>query len=83
MKSTECDTDSKFSLESDDQIITYESDLAEIFSNFFINIASKLKEPNVKADLETLDKFVCDKVPSYTEFTIPLTNYALIREFVI
>ena len=55
--------------------------MAGIFNNFFINIASKLKEPTLKADFEILKNFVGDKVPNDIEFKIPLTNHAFIRNF--
>ena len=42
-----------------------------IFNNFLINIASKLKEPTLKADFEILKNFVGDKVPNDIEFKIP------------
>ena len=52
MNNKECQNASKFSLKLDDQIITNESDLSEIFNNHFINIASKLEEPIVETDFE-------------------------------
>ena len=55
--------------------------MAGIFNNFFINIASKLKEPTLKADFEVLKTFVADKVPNDIELKIPLTNHAFIRQF--
>ena len=82
LKYNDCNN-SKFSLKSDDKIITNEADMAGIFNNFFINIASKLKEPTLKADFEVLKDFVGDKVPNDIEFKIPLTNHAFIRQFFI
>ena len=52
-------------------------------TTFFINIASKLKEPTLKADFEILKNFVGDKVPNDIEFNIPLTNHAFIRKIFI
>ena len=43
LKYNDCNN-SKFSLKSDDKIITNEADMVGIFNNFFINIASKLNE---------------------------------------
>ena len=80
MKYNDCNN-SKFSLKSDDKIITNEADIAGIFNNYFINIASKLKEPTLKADFEVLKNFVGDKVPNDIEFKIPLTNHSFIRQF--
>ena len=80
LKYNDCNN-SKFSLKSDDKIITNEADMAGIFNNFFINIAIKLKEPTLKADFEVLKNFVGNKVPNDIEFKIPLTNHAFIRQF--
>ena len=80
LKYNDCNN-SKFSLKSDDKMITNEADMAGIFNNFFINIASKLKEPTLKADFEELKNFVGNKVPNCIEFKIPLTNHAFIRQF--
>ena len=55
--------------------------MAGIFNHFFINIASKFKEPTIKADFEILKNLVGDKVPNDIEFNIPLTNHAFIRNF--
>ena len=81
MNNKECQNASKFSLKLDDQIITNESDLSEIFNNYFINIASKLKEPIVETDFEPLNIYVSSKVPTDIDFEIPLTNYTFIRHF--
>ena len=74
---------SKFTLKSEDKIVTNKGDMAGIFNNFFMNIGSKLKEPTLKADFEKLKKFVGDKVPNDIEFKIPLTNHTLVRIFFI
>ena len=64
---------SKFSLKLNDQIISNKSDLSEIFNNYFINIASKLKEPNPRTDFESLNNFVSSKVLTDIEFQITLS----------
>ena len=56
MNNKECESKSKFSLKVDDQCITNEAELAPIFNNYFINIASKLKEPPIKTDFEKNEK---------------------------
>ena len=81
MNNKECQNASKFSLRLDDQIITNESDLSEIFNNYFINIVSKLKEPIVETDFEPLNNYVSSKVPTDIDFEIPLTNHTFIRHF--
>ena len=83
MNNKECQNASKFSLKLDGQIIKNESDLSEFFNNYFINIASKLKEPIVETDFEPLNNFVSSKVPTDIDFEIPLTNHTFIRHFLI
>ena len=53
----------------------------EFSTIFFIDIASKLKEPTLKADFEILKNFMGDKVPNDIDFKIHLTNHAFIRIF--
>ena len=77
LKNNDCNN-SKFTLKSEDKIITNEGDMAGIFNHCFVNIASKLKEPTLKADFEILKNFVGDKVPNDIEFNIPLTNHAYV-----
>ena len=72
---------SNMSLKLDDKFITNESDLTEIFNDYFVNIASALKEPNIDSDFEKHSNYVSTKVPSDTEFKIPLTNQTFIKSF--
>ena len=81
MNNKERQNASKFSLKLDDKIITNESDLSEIFNNYFINTASKLKKPIVETDFEPLNNYVSSKVPTDIYFEIPLTNHTFIRHF--
>ena len=60
--------------------ITNESDLSEIFNNYFINIASELKEPIVETDFEPLNNYVYSKVPTDIDLEIPLTNHTFIGQ---
>ena len=50
--------ENKFGIKCDNNIITNESDLAELFINYFVNIASKLKEPIINSAFERLNNFV-------------------------
>ena len=45
--------------------------MANEFNNFFVNIASKLKEPVVNADHDKLREFCQAKIPADTKFSIP------------
>ena len=51
MKSKENDNASNFKMKIED-VITKDSEVAEVFNNYFINIASKLKEPVPNLDFK-------------------------------
>ena len=55
-------------------MITNETDLAELFNDYIVNVASNLKEPVTWSDNELLNNFVQSKVPTTTEVNIPLTT---------
>ena len=57
--------------------------MADIFNNYFVNIASKLKEPIVDSEFEELNMFVQSKVPNNVEFDIPFTNVGFVRQFLL
>ena len=52
----------------DNNTITNESDLAELFNKYFIYEASKLKEPIIDSEFERLNNFVQLNIPSDIEF---------------
>ena len=62
-------------------MVTNEPDLAELFNEYFVNIASSLKEPILTSDNEILNNYVQTRVPSNSEFSIPLTNITFVRQF--
>ena len=68
-------------IKCENELITKESELADIFNNYFVNIASKLKEPIVDSEFEELNMFVQSKVPNNVEFDIPFTNVGFVRQF--
>ena len=70
-----------FGLKCENDLITNESELTEMFNNYFVNVASKLKEPIVNSDFGRLTNFVQSKVPVGVEFEIPLTNVGFVRKF--
>ena len=52
-------------------MITNDSDLAELYNNYFVNVASrKLKEPIVNSEFERLNTNVQSKEPNDVEFKI-------------
>ena len=50
-------------LRIDDKIVSDNTKLAEIFNDYFINIAANLKEPIENKDLSKLKSFISSKVP--------------------
>ena len=70
--------ENKFGIKCDNNIITNESDLAELFINYFVNVASKLKEPIINPAFERLNNFGQSKALSDIEFKIPLINTGFI-----
>ena len=58
-------------LNIDNEIVTDESILAETFNDYFVNIASKLKEPMTPPDFTKLREFVSMKFPENVEFDLP------------
>ena len=48
--------------------------MAEHFNNYFVNVASNLKEPIVNSEFERLHTFVQSKVQNDVEFKVPLIN---------
>ena len=57
-------------IKCDNNMITNEPDLAELFNNYFVNVASILKEPILNSEFERLNNFVQSNVPSDIEFKI-------------
>ena len=64
----------------ENNLIINESDLAELFDNYFVNVASKLKEPIIDSEFERLNNFVQSNIPSDIEFKIPLTNTGFVKK---
>ena len=48
--------------------------LAKLFNEYFVNIASSLKEPILTSDNEILNNYVQTRVPSISEFSIPFLS---------
>ena len=83
MKNKEDDNASNFKIKVEDDVITKDSEVAEVFNNYFINIASKLKEPVPNSDFKKLNNFIRSKVPNEIDFQIPFTNQTFIRKFLL
>ena len=72
---------SNIKLKSDDKLVTNQIDLTEMFNDYFVNIASKLKESPIQTDFAKLNNYVSAKVPSDTEFKIPMTTHTFVKKF--
>ena len=75
------DNENNLAIKCEDNIITAESDLAKLYNNYFVNVASILQEPIINSEFEFLNTFVESKVPNDVEFKIPLTNAAFVNTF--
>ena len=74
-------SESNINIKLGEQMIISETDLAELFNDYFVNVASNLKEPVTLSDNELLNNFVQPKVPTTTKFKIPLTTLTFVRNF--
>ena len=72
-------SESNINIKQGEQMITNETDLVELFKDYFV--ASNLKEPVTLSDNELLNNFVQSKVPTTTKFNIPLTTLTFVRNF--
>ena len=54
-----------------EEIVTDESVLAETFNDYFVNIASRLKEPITQPDFTKLSEYVNSKIPENVKFELP------------
>ncbi|MES9905404.1 MAG: reverse transcriptase family protein [Sedimenticola sp.] len=59
---------------NDGNTIENPQDIANIFNEFFVNIAAKIKEPIHHSHHENLSRFCDDKIPADSYFDIPLIN---------
>ena len=81
MDKKERENKSNIKLKSDDKLVKNQIDLTEIFNDYFVNIASKLKESPIQTDFAKLKNYVSAKVPSDTEFKISLTTHTFVKKF--
>ena len=85
MKNKENDNTLNSKIKLEENVITNETEVAEVFNNYFPNIASKLKKKKtiINSDFELLNSFIEPKVPSNTDFQSSLTHQTLIGFFII
>ena len=67
-----------FEIKTDNDIISDDLDTANVFSEYFVNIPSKLKEPIQPSNFELLHNFVDSKFNDNTNFTIPFVNRSFV-----
>ena len=73
--------DSSFEIKVNDNIISNDQDIANAFNDFFVHIASKLKESIKLLEFELLQNYVKSKVNKDTDFSIPLVNCSFISNY--
>ena len=56
-------------------------EIANEFNKFFVNVASKLKEPTLQPNFERLEKFCVEHVPKDTEFSIPCLTKEKVKKY--
>ena len=68
-------------LMENDQLISDDKEMANVFNKYFVNVAAQLKGPTEKSDFKHITEFVNSKVPSNTSFSIPAINSSFVRKF--
>ena len=66
---------------SNDEFITNDSEVANRFNSFFANVATKLKEPYTVSDFQKVEEFVDSKVPRVIKFNIPKISHSFVRKY--
>ena len=57
-----------FEIKMNDDIISNDLDIANVFNDYFVNIPSKLREPIQDSEFKVLQDFVDSKVNNHTNF---------------
>ena len=70
-----------FELNMNNETISNDLDIANVFNDYFVNIPSKLKEPIQPSEFKLLQNFVDSKVHDGINFTIPLVNYSFVNTY--
>ena len=69
------------SLKTGESLIEDSTEMANEFNNFFVNVASKLKECVINTDHDKLREFCQAKLPAETRFTIPPIQKEKVSKF--
>ena len=70
-----------FEINMNNETISNDLDIANIFNDYFVNIPSKLKKPIQPPEFKLLQNFVDSKVHDDISFTIPLVNCSFINSY--
>ena len=68
-------------LKNGDKCIADDSEIANIFNDFFVNVASKIKEPVTNSTHNKLSEFCKDKLPADLVFEIPAIEIDQVLKF--
>ena len=68
-------------INSNDEFITNNSEVANIFNSFFANVATKLIEPYTVSVVQKGKDCVDSKVPREIKFSIPKISHSLVRKY--
>ena len=66
---------------SEDQCSEDPAEIADTFNDFFVNIASKIKEPVSHSNHDKLKDFCQDRLPDGTRFEIPCIDMVNVRKY--
>ena len=72
-----------FKLNIDDKLITNTKEIADTFNDYFVKIASKLKEPIEDCDFTQLKEHIDTKVPSSVSFELPHITESFVYNFLL
>ena len=70
-----------FEIKTNNDIISDDLDIANVFNDYFVNIPSKLKEPIQPSEFKLLHDFVDSKLNYSTNFNIPFVNSAFVNNY--
>ena len=68
-------------IKAGDSVISYDFDLAENFNDYFINVASNLKEPLEQSSFNELNEHVNANIPEDVHFELPELDENFVFKF--
>ena len=70
-------------IKNEQQVITNEQAIADHFNDFFINVASNLKQPLKPSNFEKLNSYINSKISNDVSFEIPKINCSFVSSFLL